>query len=198
MRSFLPVLLAATAFLTSPASAAVLGASNVTLGSTPTTINLGGSSFSFSYDSVAAASFNSPYSVQTTGTAQTSAFFGQPSPFDQRGITIDGNLFPSFAAIPTSTIIPYSIVAEDLALRYSVGSDFFYGYARLNGNSTFDYAFESVANTAITAGAAATGSLVSAAPEPSTWAMFILGFGVAGYSLRRRRSTGKMFNQVVA
>lgn len=191
MRSSRLILLAAAALISAPASAAVLGASNVQLSSTPTTINLGSSSFSFSYNSAAAASFNSPYSVQTSGTAQTSAFFGQPSPFDQRGITIDGNLFPSFAAIPTSTIIPYSIVAEDLALRYSIGTDFFYGYARLNGNSTIDYAFESVANTAITAGSDIAGPLVSAAPEPATWAMFILGFGVAGYSLRRRRSTAK-------
>jgi len=28
----------------------------------------------------------------------------------------------------------------------------------------------------------------SAPPEPSTWAMLILGFGLAGYSLRRNRS----------
>jgi len=30
--------------------------------------------------------------------------------------------------------------------------------------------------------------VVSAAPEPATWAMMILGFGVAGISLRRRRT----------
>jgi hypothetical protein len=30
------------------------------------------------------------------------------------------------------------------------------------------------------------GSVVSTAPEPSTWAMLILGFGLVGLSLRRR------------
>lgn len=30
-------------------------------------------------------------------------------------------------------------------------------------------------------------SLTSAAPEPATWAFMIVGFGAAGYSLRRRR-----------
>lgn len=34
-----------------------------------------------------------------------------------------------------------------------------------------------------------TRSLVSAVPEPATWAMMILGFGVAGAMLRRRRGT---------
>lgn len=31
---------------------------------------------------------------------------------------------------------------------------------------------------------------ITAVPEPSTWAMLILGFGVVGYSLRRRRNAG--------
>ena len=30
----------------------------------------------------------------------------------------------------------------------------------------------------------------SAVPEPGTWAMMLLGFGAAGYSLRRRRAAG--------
>ena len=31
---------------------------------------------------------------------------------------------------------------------------------------------------------------ITAVPEPSTWAMLILGFGVIGFSLRRRRGSG--------
>ncbi len=31
-------------------------------------------------------------------------------------------------------------------------------------------------------------SAVSAAPEPGTWAMMIIGFGLAGYQLRRHRA----------
>jgi hypothetical protein len=31
-----------------------------------------------------------------------------------------------------------------------------------------------------------------AVPEPATWAMMLMGFGAAGYSLRRRRSAGKL------
>lgn len=187
MSRFALALLVTSAIAAGPANAAVLGAANVALGTAPTTFTLNDATFSFSYDAAKAAVFDyMPYSVQTGGTGETSAFFGQPSPFDQRGITIDGNLFPSFAAIPTSSPIPYSLVAEDLALRYSTGADFYYGYARLNGDGTLDIAFESVANTAITAGATITGPL-GAVPEPATWIMMIAGFGLAGATLRQQR-----------
>ena len=32
-----------------------------------------------------------------------------------------------------------------------------------------------------------TGSIPSAVPEPATWAMMIVGFGLAGAAMRRRR-----------
>ena len=189
------VILAST--LTQPAAAAVLGSSNVSLGTTATPFVFSDASFLFSYDPAAAASFSDPYSIQTTGTGQASAFGGflgipvQPSPFDQSGVTIDGNLFPSFASFPDKTTIPYSVVAEDLPLRYMVGADYFYGYARLNGNGTLNLAFESLPNTAITAGATITGPLANAVPEPATWMMMLLGFGAVGFAARRRRSMGE-------
>jgi len=31
-------------------------------------------------------------------------------------------------------------------------------------------------------------SLQAPVPEPATWAMMILGFGIAGYGLRRRKA----------
>ena len=187
MRRFVPVALALVAFAAQPASAQVLGATNVDV-TNPTTFSFAGGTFIFDYDPIAAAAFSPSYSVQTTGTAETSAVFGQPSPFDTRGITIDGNLFPSFASFPTSTVIPYSQVQEDLALRYALGSDFYYGFARLNGNGTLDIGFQSQPNTAITAGSAITGPLTGAVPEPATWAMMLFGFGAIGVGLRRRRT----------
>ena len=183
------------AVFASPAQAAVLGFDDVALSGTPTTFNLGDASFLFSFNAAAAAQLNpNTYSVQTTGTGQTSAFGGflgiplTPSLFDQRGITIDGNLFPSYAAFPALSEIPFSLVPGDLALRYSSGADFFYGYARLNGNGTLDFAFESTPNAAIIAGATITGPLAAAVPEPGTWAMMLLGFGAVGFAMRRQRS----------
>ena len=188
------VALLGSAFIVSPAGAQVLGASNVALTTTPTIFNLGDGGFGFTYDADAAAMFDpNTYSVQTFGTAQTSAFGGflgiplEPSVFDQRGITIDGNLFPSFASFPELSEIPFSLVPGDLALRYSSGADFFYGYARLNGDGTLNFAFESQPNTAITAGATITGALPGAVPEPATWAMMLMGFGAVGFAMRRCR-----------
>jgi len=38
--------------------------------------------------------------------------------------------------------------------------------------------------------------VTSAVPEPATWAMMIMGFGVVGYAMRRRRTTVR-FSQAV-
>jgi len=63
----------------------------------------------------------------------------------------------------------------------------------LNGSS-FNYlsldddANSFIGNTDGPAGVTYTVSQVSAAPEPATWAMLILGFGLAGATLRRRRT----------
>jgi hypothetical protein len=190
-----PIALLATVALSTPAMATVLGEANVSLGTTPKVFSLKDASFGFTFDPALAAAFDpAPYSVVTTGTGQTSAFGGflgiplEPSPFDTSGIFIDGNLFPSYASFTSLSSIPYSLVTEDLALRYMVGADYYYGYARLNGDGTLNIAFEDQANTGITAGAAITAPFASGAvPEPATWAMMLLGFAGIGLAFRRGR-----------
>ena len=187
----------ALAFVAAPASATVRGFDNVTLGSTPTVFTLPGATFGFTYDAAAAAAFDpNTYSVQTTGTGATSAFGGflgiplEPSLFFTRSnVTIDANLFPSFAAFPDLSAIPDSLTGGDLALRTGTEGNFFFGFARLNGDGTLNFAFESEPNTAITAGTAISGPLAIApsVPEPATWAMMLLGFGGIGMALRRRK-----------
>jgi len=187
-------------FGAAPAATQVLGATNVNVTSA-TTFTVGGQTFTFDFDPVAAAAFNpATFSVQTGGTAQTSAFGGflgiplEPSLFfTSSNIFIDGNLFPSFAAFPELTPIPFSLTPGDLALRTTVGADSFFGFARLNGDGTLNFAFESQPNVGITAGAAITGPLAAAVPEPGTWAMMLLGFGAIGLAMRRsRRATVRL------
>ena len=181
------------AALATPAQAAILGFENVSLGSTPTVFTLNGATFGFAYDAAAAAQFNpDTYLVQTTGTGQVTSFFGEPSGFfTSANIDVNNNIFPGFAPSPTLSYIPFSLTPTDLGLRYTFGGNDFFGFARLNGDGTLNFAFESSPNTTIQAGSAITGpipgALAPAVPEPATWAMMLLGFGAIGMAFRRSR-----------
>ncbi len=170
-----------------PASAAVLVlASNVTLTAQPYSFSVTpADTFSLSYQPQGAFD-PSPVLVSTTGTAAVTAFFGAPSVFfTNPPVTFGPATFPGFASVPTPTRAPFSLTASDLGLRYSIGADNYYGYARFAGSSLISVAFESQANTPILAGAVA-----AAVPEPATWLMMIAGFGIVGGSLRARRRHG--------
>jgi len=65
----------------------------------------------------------------------------------------------------------------------------FIGFTNSDGPVTFSFTHTGeVDMTGFATGTAR--APVGAAPEPAAWAMLILGFGLAGYALRRRRSTG--------
>ena len=171
-----------------PATAAVsILANNVDLSTVPFTVNVGGgSSFTFSYDPNGSFDFDPVY-IQTTGNAAVTAFGGflgiplAPSTFFTRSVVeIGPRTSPGFASFDTAAEVPYSIVEGDLGLRYTIGTDDYYGYARFGGSLLQTVAFETTANTPIL-----TGSL-GAVPEPATWAMMIAGFALAGAGMRRK------------
>ena len=131
----------------------------------------------------------SPVLVSTTGTAAVTSFFGSPSVFfTDPAVTFGPDTFPGFSSITDPTRAPFSLTASDLGLRFTVGEDDFFGFARFAGSNLISVGFETSANTPILAGSAASAAAV---PEPSTWAMMLLGFGAIGASLRsaRRRQT---------
>lgn len=68
-------------------------------------------------------------------------------------------------------------IGQDGRVTFDTGSSSFL-ISAVNFAST-DYSFE-------------LDSIASAAPEPGTWAMMILGFGLAGAGLRSRRRRGKL------
>ena len=90
--------------------------------------------------------------------------------------------FGSYASFPTATDIPDSSIDSFLGLRYTIGDDTFYGFARFSGGDLEAYGFETTPNMAIDASAAI------ATPELSTWAMMALGFGGTVLLAKRRRS----------
>ncbi|MGC2811830.1 MAG: PEPxxWA-CTERM sorting domain-containing protein [Bradyrhizobium sp.] len=183
------------ALITGPASAAVVVEGPVDLSAGP----------SFTFGPSAAGQFTLSYPtsglfadtfVSTTGTAQVTAFGGflgiplQPTVdfTDGRGgdVVYGPNEFGAYASFPAATDIPDSSTDSLLGLRYTVGMNTFYGFAEFAGPDLESYGFQTTPNTAIDASAA----IASAVPEPTTWAMMILGFLGVGLMAYRRKQNG--------
>jgi PEP-CTERM motif len=177
-------------FVALPASADVVKGGSADLSTGALTITpVAGDSFTFSYPS---ASFFADTFVSTTGTAQVTSlgapFYSPPEPSvdftDARGgdVVYGPGSYSSFAS---ATDIPYSSTDSFLGLKYTVGANIFYGYAEFAGADFEGYGFETIANTPIDASAA-----IAAVPEPSTWAMLILGFAGIGFMAYRQKRNG--------
>ncbi len=184
-------ILAVSFLISAPASAAVVLGGPVDLSSgTPFTFGPDAADqFSLSYPS---SGFFADTFVSTTGTAEVTSFGGflgipvEPTTYftDMRGghdVLFGPDQFGSYASFPTATDIPNSSIDSFLGLRYTVGDDTFYGFARFAGGDLESYGFETTPNTDIDANAP------TAVPELSTWAMMGLGFfGTALLATRRR------------
>lgn len=177
---------AATMALSSaPASAAVFTTTfNADLMTTPVTFSFNGGSFTFS----SSGDWFSPLNISTGGTGAVRTVFGQPSTdFPDRGTVIYGpDTLGGFASFPDTTNIRFSNGGNLLGLRVTFGGEDFYGFARTTDNILNSISFETVGGVPINATA------VLAVPEPATWAMLILGFGVTGAALRRRRNAVRL------
>lgn len=178
------VVLAATALCalaSVPAAAAIVGGSNVNLSNGPFTFGpVAADQITLSYPS--SGLFADTF-VSTTGTAQVSSVFGQPSVdfTDGRGgdVIYGPNAFGAYASFATATDIPYSSTDSFLGLRYTVGNNTYYGYAQFAGADLERYGFETTPNTAVDA--------TAAVPEPASWAMLILGFAGVGFMAYGRK-----------
>ena len=173
-----------------PVSAAVVvNNTDVNLANGPYTFGPSAANqFTFSYNPKN-ASDPDPVFVMTTGTAQVISVFGQPSGSftDGRGAgaVFGPNSFPGFAPASTAAAIDFSLTDSFLGLSYSVDGNTFYGFARFAGSAFDLFAFETTPGLAINADAVVAS--VAAVPEPSTWAMMILGFAGVGFLTYRRR-----------
>ena len=118
--------------------------------------------------------------VATTGTTQVFSAFGSPAGFQPFAT----NLFPSdqlgsFQAYPTSTSIPYSVVPETIGFEFNELDGTHYGLAKIGGETIGSIYVDTTAGQNISLGV----------PEPSTWALMILGFLGMGLMIRRARNT---------
>lgn len=178
---------ASLALLASAASAAPVVTrvgGNATLA--PVSFTYMGSVFTFG----ASGDLFNPLTVQNSASGAFGSFGGflgipvtPTSSFVDRGtVTFGPN--DRFASFISPTVVPFSNGQNFIGLRATVGTDSFYGFAYTTNTTINSIGFETVANQAITA----TTAIAAAVPEPGTWAMMILGFGLVGYGMRRRRA----------
>ncbi len=166
----------------SPSIAApVIVSAKANLLTSPFTFNVQDISFTLS----AVDSFSAPLVVSNSINGAFSSVFGNPSSsFVDRGTVQYGpGVFGSYTSFLTPTSVNFSNADNFLGIRATVGTDNYYGFVYTTNNVLNSYGFETAANTVITA-------TVAAVPEPTTWAIMLVGFGMMGASLRyRRRST---------
>lgn len=65
-----------------------------------------------------------------------------------------------------------------------------YGGAYAGGNAYYDYSssnFSSLSNFDLNFRTFTLTDAIAAVPEPATWAMMLIGFGMIGFSMRRAR-----------
>ena len=174
-------LLFGLALMSAPSSAApMITAVGTDVTNTPFSFSYLGSTFTISKGD----GFGSLISVSTAGGAAVRTVFGSPSTdFTDRGVPLyDDNTLGGYGSFPVNTPVGASNGSNFLGLRVTSAGQNFYGFLYSTNAQVNSYGFESVANTGITA----TTTVPAAVPEPGTWAMMILGFGVIGYAIRRK------------
>jgi hypothetical protein len=158
------------------------------VGATGVLVN--GSSYNVSFvDGTCAALFN--------GCDQTADFFFQ-TPADAQAASqalMDQVFLGAYDTTPgltsgcattaasCSVITPYAYVNSTTVSTYRAWN-FATETSDTRGSTNVSPSLNTGASTAVTY---AVWSIASAAPEPSTWLMMILGFGTVGHSLRRRQ-----------
>ena len=150
----------------------------------PITFSYLGGSFTFANN---AGDFFSPLVVSTGGTGAVRTVFGNPSTdFPDRGTVIYGSdTLGGFGSFSDPTVVRFSNGGNLLGLRVTSGGQDFFGFAQTTDRVLNNISFETRPGVAIDASAV----LAGAVPEPSTWALLILGFGAMGVALRGSRKT---------
>ena len=151
------------------------------------TFDLFGGSFTFG----ATGNIFNPLTISTAGDAQITAFGGflgiplKPTNyFTNRGTVRFGPDAPKqYASFPDTRTVTASNGQNFLGLRVNQGGQNYYGFAFTTNSVLNSIGFETLPETTITA----TTDVAAAVPEPATWAMLILGFGLIGGAARYRR-----------
>lgn len=114
----------------------------------------------------------------------TGSRFGVPiTGFDDFPDFGDQLVYPkSTSAVVDQIGITYQVGAYSYNI-YSIGSGLYTEFRYLTADSSLPGVGTTVSNFTLT-----PATVAGAAPEPATWATMILGLGIAGFAIRRRRT----------
>ncbi len=168
-------------------AAPIITTINADLTQAPFTFTLFGDSFTFGSN----ADIFNPLTISTSGEAQVSSFGGflgipsVPSPFfTNRGtVRFGSDEFGRFDSFTSTTPVGASNGDNFLGLKVTQDGQDYYGFAFTTNAFLNSIGFETLPGTTITA----TTDVAAAVPEPATWAMLILGFGLIGGAMRKAK-----------
>jgi len=179
------LLLGILALGSGPAIAAVhtVSTGGVSFATTPFTYDFGGGNALTISNT---GDFFAPEAVSTSGNLQVSSFgapfYDPPQPtsyFTNRGGSFGpGGELPLFVSYSTPATVAYSISEGLVGFRFDIGHGLQYGYADTAGTNLYGFRYQSTPGVAVAFGTV---------PEPTTWALMLLGFGAVGVTTRRRQ-----------
>jgi hypothetical protein len=128
--------------------------------------------YTFTYDAAEGVD-----QVSTGGDGSVNSFLSLPVPYEL-GASIPNGVYKTFTAFPTAASILYSASVDSIGLEFQLSDGIHYGYVTTFGPEVLQYGYNNTPG-----GFIATGSGV---PEPSTWALLIIGLGALGLAARAR------------
>jgi PEP-CTERM motif len=154
----------------SASAAIILSSPHADFSAAPYTISFGGGAAAYTFTDVDEPSTDplTVAAVSTGGSALVNAVLGQPIAF-QLG-TVVGATGYDFAPLPTPAGIPDSIAEDSIGLKFSLPDGIHYGFVTTLGPEVILDGYNTTPGGFITVGV----------PEPATWVMLIIGFGVFG------------------
>jgi hypothetical protein len=198
MKSALLTVIAASTALAfaTPASAAVLIADGITYELTLDSITNGGLTGNFTLDisginsgtdteggrtGINAFALSDPSIGTAVSGTSADGFIFKTGGLNSGGCDLQGNFY--CFDNPSIPPIPGTLLGDSLTLMFTVTSDTAGSWDAYETHFKIDWVGSKNNYDLVSLGIPVNGAL----PEPATWAMMIIGFGAAGYSIRRRR-----------